>query len=198
MKTFLKYLVGTTGLALSIGAMGRMTAVMPGGPRRRPAQDNRGHVLCTAAINSDGTKAGGNTVASSTRLRLGQYQVTFKAPCTTVTATNGWMRVVQVDTLTTGALPAISCTTADRSGRRMPSLFSAITIPAYRLTLRSSCSWRGDTLSRSPLRAQPLASSDCAERLAEYVEAFARQLRESPDRLNVQRPRPQSVSKRLS
>lgn len=117
MKTFLKYLVGTTGLALSIGAMGANDGgVAPADAPAGSLLDNRGHAVCTAAINSTGTKAGGNTVAASTRLALGQYQVTFKAPCTAVTAANGWMRVVQVDTLTTGSLPSIKCTTADRSG----------------------------------------------------------------------------------
>jgi len=117
MKTFVKCLVGTAGLVFSMGAMGQndggyAPADLPVGS----AQDNRGHFLCTAAINSNGSRAGGNTVASSTRLGVGTYQVIFRAPCTNILARNGWARVVQVDTLTTGSLPAISCTTADRAG----------------------------------------------------------------------------------
>lgn len=117
MKTSLKLLIGTAGLVLSMGAMGQNdSGYAPSDAPAGSLQDNRGNLLCTAAINSTGTKAGGNTVAASTRLGLGTYQVTFKAPCTSVTAANGWMRVVQVDTLTTGSLPSIKCTTADRAG----------------------------------------------------------------------------------
>jgi len=117
MKTFLKYLVGTAGLVLSMGAMGQndggyASSDLPVGS----AQDNRGHFLCTAAINSNGTRAGGATVASSALLAAGQYQVIFRAPCTNILARNGWARVAQVDTLTTGAIAGVSCTTADRAG----------------------------------------------------------------------------------
>lgn len=117
MKTSLKLLIGTAGLVLSMGAMGQNDANY--GAEDLPigsAQDNRGHFLCTAAINANGSRAGGNTVASSTNILPGQYQVVFKAPCTNITARNGWMRVVQVDTLTTGAITDVKCTTADRSG----------------------------------------------------------------------------------
>lgn len=118
MKTFLKYLVGTTGLVLSIGAMGQNDAGYASENLAvGSAQDNRSHFLCTAAVNSDGTRAGGGTVASTSHITTGQYQVVFKAPCTNITAKNGWARVVQVDTLTTGAIAGVSCTTADRSGQ---------------------------------------------------------------------------------
>ena len=81
---------------------------------------NQGQILCVAAINSNGTKAGvGLGVASSTHLATGQYQVNFgKAGCgNNVTAKNGHARLVQVDTLTTGSIGGgVRCTTADRSG----------------------------------------------------------------------------------
>ena len=75
----------------------------------------RGVVFRTAAINSDGTIAscftcfGPNTI----HLATGQYQVGFAG---NVQATNGWSRWVQVDTLTTGAIFDVTCTTADRAG----------------------------------------------------------------------------------
>jgi len=119
MKTFLKCLVGTAGLVLSMGAMGQNegSGVAPSDLPVGGAQDNRGHFLCTAAINSNGTRAGGNTVFSSSNLGLGTYQVIFRAPCQNITARNGWARVVQVDTLTTGSIGGgVSCTTADRAG----------------------------------------------------------------------------------
>ncbi len=118
MKTSLKLLIGTAGLVMSMGAMGQNDASY--GAENLPvgsAQDNRSHFLCSAAINSDGSRAGGGTVASSTRITTGQYQVVFRAPCTNITARNGWMRVVQVDTLTTGSIAGVSCTTADRAGQ---------------------------------------------------------------------------------
>jgi len=118
MKSFVKYLVGTAGLVLSMGAMGNPADNGGYGAENAPGPvlDNRGSILCTAAINSTGLKAGGNTVAASTRLGVGTYQITFKAPCTAVTAANGWARIVQVDTLTAGTLPSIKCITADRAG----------------------------------------------------------------------------------
>jgi len=118
MKTFLKYLVGTAGLVLSMGAMGQndggyASSDLPVGS----AQDNRGHFLCTAAINSNGTRAGGATVASSANLGVGSYQVIFRPPCQNITARNGWARIVQVDTLQILSIGGgVSCTTADRAG----------------------------------------------------------------------------------
>ncbi|MGO9740955.1 MAG: hypothetical protein ACLPN5_05480 [Roseiarcus sp.] len=77
-----------------------------------------GHFICTAAINADGSIAGGEHVATVTTIHLatGQYQVGFNSPCVNVTAANGFMRVAQVDTLSTGSISNVSCTTADRSG----------------------------------------------------------------------------------
>jgi hypothetical protein len=79
---------------------------------------NGGDVVCTAAVNNDGTLASsrsGSFVQSSTRLGLGQYQVLFNTPCGNVTAANGFARFVQVDTLTIGTTDG-SCQTANRSG----------------------------------------------------------------------------------
>ena len=76
-----------------------------------------GSVLCTAAVNSTGKKAGGSGVASVTHLGTGTYQVTFGGACgTNVTAAKGHMRWLQVDTLTTGSILHARCTTADRAG----------------------------------------------------------------------------------
>jgi hypothetical protein len=74
-----------------------------------------GKVKCTAAVNEDGTLAGGKHVVSATRLNPGQYALSFEKPCTDITAANSWSRWVQVDTLGTGSSDAY-CTTADRSG----------------------------------------------------------------------------------
>lgn len=81
---------------------------------------NHGQVLCTAAINSDGTVAGGQHVklAGTSRLGgagVGNYQVEFFAPCTNIVASRGWARWVQADTLATGTTIGY-CTTADRAG----------------------------------------------------------------------------------
>jgi hypothetical protein len=118
MKTFVKYLVGTAALVVSMGAMGQnegyATQDLPVGA----ANNVLGHILCTAAINTNGTRAGGASVLSSAQLAglPGQYQVIFKPPCQNITARNGWARIVQVDTLTTGAITDVGCTTADRAG----------------------------------------------------------------------------------
>jgi len=82
---------------------------------------NAGRILCTAAINSNGTIAttlAGSFInpATTSRFGLGLYQVGFKGPCSNVQAVNGWFRIVQRDTLTTGSLGAGSCAVADRSG----------------------------------------------------------------------------------
>jgi len=73
----------------------------------------RGVVFKTAAINSDGTKAQGFRVTGSTHLSTGDYQVTFDE---NVQDLNGFSRWVQVDTLSTGSISGVSCTTADRAG----------------------------------------------------------------------------------
>jgi len=79
-----------------------------------------GAALCTAAINSDGTVAGGRYVnknaAETRRLGPGNYEVDFFAPCNNITAARGYMRYVQVDTLQVSTTPAVFCTTADRAG----------------------------------------------------------------------------------
>jgi hypothetical protein len=75
----------------------------------------RGVVFATAAINFDGTVANCFTCNRSNTVHLGTgvYQVGFN---TNVQATNGWSRWVQVDTLSTGSISGVSCTTADRAG----------------------------------------------------------------------------------
>jgi hypothetical protein len=99
-----------------------------GGPGAKPLNatvgslaPNQGHFLCTAAINSTGTVAtalaGSHIDSAHTFLIVtGQYQVAFLAPCGNVQAVNGWMRVVEPDTLTTGTTGPIYCTVADRFG----------------------------------------------------------------------------------
>lgn len=82
---------------------------------------NGGRFICTAAINSDGTIATtliGSFIDGAHTLRLapGRCQVAFKGPCANVQIANGWFRVVQVDTLTTGMTGAHYCTVADRNG----------------------------------------------------------------------------------
>ena len=73
----------------------------------------RGVVFKTAALNPDGTLASCFACVSSIHLGTGLYQVTFN---TNVQAINGWSRWLQVDTLTTGSIANVSCTTADRAG----------------------------------------------------------------------------------
>ena len=86
------------------------------GPSR--IADNHGHFVCTAAIRANGTVFSGEyvKVAQTLRLSAGTYQVAFTDPCPVVTIASGWFRIAQPDTLTTGTLPARSCTTADRGG----------------------------------------------------------------------------------
>jgi hypothetical protein len=81
---------------------------------------NSARGLCTAAINSDGTVAGGQFVnknpAETRRISPGTYEVDFRNPCNNITAARGWARYVQPDTLQIGFLPPRICTTADRAG----------------------------------------------------------------------------------
>jgi hypothetical protein len=81
---------------------------------------NFGNAVCTAAINSTGTVAGGASVNKSTaqtrRVGTGLYEVDFLAPCSNVTAKAGFARYVQVDTLQIGTAAPVICTTADRVG----------------------------------------------------------------------------------
>ena len=80
------------------------------------AAATRGVVFETAAINSDGTVASCFNCDKSTTLHLGTgvYQVGFYSGV--ITANGGWSRWVQVDTLGTGLISNVSCTTADRAG----------------------------------------------------------------------------------
>jgi hypothetical protein len=75
----------------------------------------RGIPFKTASINADGSIASCfRCVVSALRFGTsGDYQVIFDE---NVQATNGWSRWLQVDTLTTGSISNISCTTADRAG----------------------------------------------------------------------------------
>ena len=82
---------------------------------------NAGRILCTAAINANGTIAttlAGSFInpATTSRLGLGLYQVGFKGPCSNVQSINGWFRIVEPDTLTTGSTGPRYCTVADRAG----------------------------------------------------------------------------------
>ena len=80
----------------------------------------RGQVLCTAAINSDGSVANCYScvkdVSKTFKVATGQYQVTFQGICDYAQASKGWSRWVQVDTLSTGTITGVSCSTADRVG----------------------------------------------------------------------------------
>jgi hypothetical protein len=77
------------------------------------ANPTRGIPFKTAAINSNGTIASCFRCVSAINFFGGAYQVIFDE---NVQATNGWSRWLQVDTLTTGSISNISCTTADRAG----------------------------------------------------------------------------------
>jgi hypothetical protein len=118
-------LVKRLALALALTASAAMIsgAGFAAGNGAKPADAptalaaNQGQVLCTAAINSDGSKAGGLGVTGSSLISTGQYEVDFGGACgVNVTAKKGFARWVQVDTLTTGATGPVFCTTADRSG----------------------------------------------------------------------------------
>lgn len=72
-----------------------------------------GAPLCKAAINSNGTIAGGaGTLTSASRLSTGVYNIVWKGRCLNVTASNGFSTWIQVHTLTTGTNNAY-CTAAD-------------------------------------------------------------------------------------
>ena len=80
-------------------------------------RENRGNIMCTGAINSDGTIASKGLVLRSTWLGTGAHEVVFRVPCRDITAANGWSRIVRPDTLTIGStLGPRTCTTADRAG----------------------------------------------------------------------------------
>jgi len=79
------------------------------------AGQTRGVVFYDAGINSDGSVANcfGCNKVNTIHLGTGTYQVAFN---TVITANSGWSRWVQVDTLSTGSIFNVSCTTADRAG----------------------------------------------------------------------------------
>jgi hypothetical protein len=124
----------TTPFALRLSALALVTALAggaavagpndPGGriPADAPAgslSNNQGALLCTAAINSDASLAGGTQyVASASLVATGSYEVIFKGACKNITAARGYARIVQVDTLTTGSISGITCSSADRAGNR--------------------------------------------------------------------------------
>jgi len=130
MKSFFKTLVSTS-LVLSAGALAQTNggAEYPLDAPVGSLKYNIADVLCTAAINSNGSTAGGETVSSSIRITTGQYQVTFKKPCQNITAKNGWARIVHPDTHSTGSLPSVNCITADRVGNT-----NAIFVACYNAT----------------------------------------------------------------
>jgi hypothetical protein len=80
---------------------------------------SQGSPLCRAAINSDGSIAGGGGVlTSAANLGAGVYEVIFKGRCTSITSANGWTHWIQVHTLTTGSIGGgVSCAAADRAGQ---------------------------------------------------------------------------------
>ena len=126
-----KLLFGSTRFAKSLVVAATLAALTPGlalaasnggpaagAPDATGLLPNQAQGLCTAAINSDGSIAGGFHVNPTKTLHLGtgQYQVSFTFPCNPPLAKNGWMRFVQVDTLRAGSLPSTTCETADRLG----------------------------------------------------------------------------------
>lgn len=118
-------MIGTLGFAAAL-LCGNVYAQLNGAPGDVEPQDtsvfgaqNRGAVVCTAAVNSTGQIVGGANVnkALNARLALGAYDVRFTGPCGgNIKVSNGFARYVQVDTLTTGSISGVSCTTADRAG----------------------------------------------------------------------------------
>lgn len=79
------------------------------------ANATRGVVFKTAAINADGSVASCFRCNKATTIHLGTgiYQVGFDE---NVTANGGWSRFLQVDTLSTGSINNVACSTADRAG----------------------------------------------------------------------------------
>ena len=74
---------------------------------------NHGQVLCTAFVNSNGSRAGGTHVTTTSKVGVGQYNVRFSGPCSgNIRINNGWARWVQPDTLQFGTTDG-HCTTAD-------------------------------------------------------------------------------------
>jgi hypothetical protein len=119
-----KHLLSAIGGALILAAGSTASAQMNGGAAPMSVapgslNDNLGALICTAAINADGTLAGGANVLSTANLGGGSYEVVFNNKCSTdLRAQKGYARWVQVDTLTTGSIGDIKCTTADRAGNK--------------------------------------------------------------------------------
>jgi len=121
--------LGALALTLATNAAAQDLSNQPAGVRSevtRPAlagpslAANHGHFVCSAAITATGVVFSGEYVLSATHISTGTYQVLFDtaspSPCPNVTIATGWFRVCQPDTLTSGTLPARSCTVADRAG----------------------------------------------------------------------------------
>jgi hypothetical protein len=114
--------IALAAAAVNEGPVGGMDADMDAaGPA---LNTNEGHFLCTAAITSAGGVFSGQYVNGALTFRLtpamggllhGSYQVAFLAPCPNVQIANGWFRICQIDTLTTGTVNGY-CTVADRFG----------------------------------------------------------------------------------
>ncbi len=118
----LKSLALAVGLVIALAGASRAyddDNTVPGQSPYQPdnvksAQQTRGVVFFTAAINTDGSIAScfGCNAVNTKRLGVGTYQIDFGQ---NVQAINGWSRWVQADTLTTGSENAW-CNTADRAG----------------------------------------------------------------------------------
>jgi hypothetical protein len=120
-RATLKSLALAVGLVIALAGASRAQDdnTVPGQSRYQPdnvasAQQTRGVVFFTAAINTDGSIAScfHCDVPNTKRLGVGTYQIDFGQ---NVQAINGWSRWVQADTLTTGTENAY-CNTADRAG----------------------------------------------------------------------------------
>ena len=108
---------------------------------------NGGRILCTAAINSDGTIA---TTLAGSFIDPAKYPCSwhrlpsrFQRAVRQRPIQNGWFRIVQPDTLTFGTLPARSCTVADRFDFTTRSGYSASITTVTLSTPRSPCPSRG-------------------------------------------------------
>ena len=116
-----KSVVATVSAMLLLGGMAA-NAKNSGGYVKDVAEGslkaNHGMTLCTAAINSDGTVAGGQHVNknNTARTSIGQYEVSFFKPCNDVRASEGFMRFVQIDALDDTFVVPAACITADRNG----------------------------------------------------------------------------------
>jgi hypothetical protein len=104
------------GLAGAASASGKDLNTTPGAEAAVAPAVTLSHSsigLLSAAINSNGTVASCLGCTGAVHLSTGSYEINFPF---NVQATNGWSRFVQVDTLSTGSIVNIVCTTADRAG----------------------------------------------------------------------------------